>query len=558
MLLLSSSYVYFNSLPQRAILEETSQRSLDLSTQRFQSRLGVASSDLKVISNVLSMKIFLDGGDVRGLQKQFVTFLDDKPFYRQVRYIDEAGNELVRADLKGDRAVLVTGKDLEQKSARHFFQNAMALPPGTVSVSRLDLKMTHGKLEEPYLPVLRFSTRVTDSEGKARGIVVLTYDANILLELPQSPVSAAEIYVTNDKGFYLKSVSDADEFTFMFPKKEQSSFGRRFPRAWSEIANGTEGRIDLSDGLFYYSTLNARGETPTEVAFQRHKTVDAEKWKLIIRIPPAYFAAQRKQAMEWLAYFNLIGLLAITPLLYYYARLRVNQAENQKQIERMKDEFVSVVSHELRTPLTSIRGALGLLNTDAVRNDPHKSRRMAELALSNTDRLVHLINNILDMEKIRAGNLPLDIRPCNSRQLLVQSSEMMRGMAEKHQVVLHVQGDGHELPADAFRFGQVLNNLVGNAIKYSTEASVVEMWSEARNGEVVFGIKDTGRGIPPDKKEVIFGRFQQVDASDSRAMGGSGLGLAISRSIVLQHRGRIWVESEPEQGSTFYVALPRS
>jgi signal transduction histidine kinase len=405
---------------------------------------------------------------------------------------------------------------------------------------------------------LRFSTRVADSEGKPRGIVVLTYDANILLELAQPPVAAAEIYVTNDKGFFLKSVNDSDEFSFMFPDAPQSSFGQRYPAAWGAISLATEGRIDARDGLFFFSTLNSRQEGGTELAFQRHKTVDAEKWKLIIRIPPAYFAAQRKQAIEWLLYFNLIGLAAITPLLYYYARLRTNQAENQRQIERMKDEFVSVVSHELRTPLTSIRGALGLLNTDPVRNDPHKSRRMAELALSNTDRLVHLINNILDMEKIRAGSLPLDIRDCNSRQLLVTSSEMMRGMAEKHQVVLHVQGDGHDVPADAFRFGQVLNNLVGNAIKYSPEASVVEMWSEARNGEIVFGVRDKGRGIPSDKKDAIFGRFQQVDASDSRAMGGSGLGLAISRSIVLQHRGRIWVESEPEQGSTFYVALPRS
>lgn len=557
LLLLSSTYVYFTSRPQQTLLEEATQRSLELSTQRFQARLGFAASDLKVVSNFLSLKKYLDHGDARSMEQQFAAFIEDKPFYHQIRYIDENGQERVRADLVEGHGSTIKGKDLELKAARHFFQAAMALPPGVISLSRLDLKVSHGKIEDPPHPVLRFSTRVQDSAGKPRGIVVITYDANILLELAQAPVSESAIYVTNQDGFFLKGRNE-DEFTFMFPERAQVKFAQRFPDVWARVSADSEGSVAAKDGLFYFSTLNAREEFGSELAFQRHRMVDVEKWKLIIHIPGAYFAAQRRRSFEWLFYFNAIGLLLLTPLLFYFARLQAGRAESQRQIEKMKDEFVSVLSHELRTPLTSIRGALGLLNTEAVRNDPLKSRRMAELALSNSERLVHLINNILDMERFRSGRVELDLKPCNSRQMLVQTCEAMRGMAEKQKVVLHVQGEGHEIAADQFRFTQVLTNILGNAIKYSPEASVVELWSERRDGEVVFAIKDQGRGIPAHMKEAIFGRFQQVDTSDSRSMGGSGLGLAISKSIVQQHKGRIWVESAPEQGSIFYVALPGS
>lgn len=556
LLLLSSTYVYFEGRPERALLEETTARNIELSTQRFQARLGFAASDLKVVSNFLSLKLFLDRGEKAPLQKQFFAFIEDKPFYRQIRYIDEQGREQVRADLKDGKARIISGESLERKAGRHFFETAMKLPVGQVSISPLDLRFQNDKLEQPLSPVLRFSTRVADSEGRPRGIVVLTYDANIFLELPQAPVAAAEIYVTNDKGQFLQAPAKADEFLFMFPEKPQSTFASRFSDVWQHVIAEPEGKFESASGLYFFSTLNAK-ESDSEAAFKKHKTVDAEQWKLIVRIPREYFNAQRARTIEWLFYFNFIAVLLLLPLIYYYASMRVHQVESQRQIERMKDEFVSVVSHELRTPLTSIRGALGLLNTEQVRNDPDKSRRMLELALSNSDRLVHLINNILDLERLRSGNIELDVKECNSRQLLVQAAETMRGMAEKQHVVLQVKGKGHAMKADAFRLSQVLTNLLGNAIKYSPNAGVVELWSESRDSEVVFGIKDQGRGIPPNKKDEIFGRFQQVDASDSRAMGGSGLGLAISKSIVQQHRGRIWVESEPEKGSTFYVAIPR-
>ncbi len=227
-------------------------------------------------------------------------------------------------------------------------------------------------------------------------------------------------------------------------------------------------------------------------------------------------------------------------------------------VEKMKNEFVSVVSHELRTPLTSMRGALGILASGMLKDHPQKGQRMLEIALNNTDRLVRLINDILDIERITYGKVTLAKQNCDIAELMVQAVDAMQGMAEKAGVTLVVTPMSALLRVDGDRIVQTLTNLLSNAIKFSQAGTTVLLSAEYwKNGtEVLLQVKDQGRGIPTDKLETIFERFQQVDTSDSRAYGGTGLGLAICRSIVAQHGGQIWAESTLGQGSIFYFTLP--
>jgi PAS domain S-box-containing protein len=230
----------------------------------------------------------------------------------------------------------------------------------------------------------------------------------------------------------------------------------------------------------------------------------------------------------------------------------------RREVERMKDEFVSVVSHELRTPLTSIRGSLGLLAAGKLGEVPEKGRRMLEIAVQNTDRLVRLINDILDIERIESGTVTMELKPVDASDLVQQSVEVMSAMGEKAGVRLSARADAQPLEADPDRILQVLTNLLSNAIKFSPPDAEVSLTTEPGDGEVVFRVRDQGRGIPADRLESIFERFSQVDSSDARDKGGTGLGLAICRSIVQQHGGRIWVESTPGVGSTFTFTLPTS
>jgi len=225
-------------------------------------------------------------------------------------------------------------------------------------------------------------------------------------------------------------------------------------------------------------------------------------------------------------------------------------------LDRLKDEFISTVSHELRTPLTSIRGALGLLSSGILGDVNEKASNLLRIAVNNSDRLVRLINDILDLERIQSGKEPLAFRGVQLAQIVRQAIDGMAPVADAAGVQLIHDTTQVEIGADPDRLLQVITNLLSNAVKFSPPSSTISIMLRPGTSGVTLSVIDQGRGIPADKLEAIFGRFQQVDASDSRQKGGSGLGLAICRTIVNQHSGRIWAERNPVRGSTFRVFLP--
>ena len=236
--------------------------------------------------------------------------------------------------------------------------------------------------------------------------------------------------------------------------------------------------------------------------------------------------------------------------------LNFRDVSQRQALDRMKDEFVSTVSHELRTPLTSIRGSLGLLSTGLLGEVNEKAANLLRIAVNNSDRLVRLINDILDLERMESGRAPLSFRTCSLSELAQQAIEAVTPVADNASVKLVLRTSAIEFVADPDRLQQVITNLLSNAIKFSPPDSTVTVSIEQSEEGVSLSVADEGRGIPADKLETIFDRFQQVDASDSRQKGGTGLGLAICRTIVDQHGGRIWAEQNPICGSNFRMFLP--
>lgn len=233
------------------------------------------------------------------------------------------------------------------------------------------------------------------------------------------------------------------------------------------------------------------------------------------------------------------------------------------QIDRMKSEFISIVSHELRTPLTSIHGSLGILASGLLKPDSDQGKRMLQIAVDSTNRLMRLINDILDIERIESGRVTMAKELCTVESLITEAVNVAQTLADQAGVTLSVTSLPLQIWVDPDRIVQTLTNLLSNAIKFSPAGNTVWLTAEIQSQEsdtnhptLLFAVKDQGRGIPADKLDSIFGRFQQVDSSDSRNHEGTGLGLAICRSIVQQHEGRIWVESELGQGSTFFFTLP--
>jgi PAS domain S-box-containing protein len=236
----------------------------------------------------------------------------------------------------------------------------------------------------------------------------------------------------------------------------------------------------------------------------------------------------------------------------------VRDLRERKEAERLKDEFVSTVSHELRTPLTSIAGSLSLMDAGVAGPLPEKAARLTHIAKTSCERLVRLINDLLDMQKIAAGKIQLQDAPIDLRDVIRAAEETISGMASERRVPVNVVAPAEPVMVrgDADRLVQVLVNLLSNAMKFSPEGERVDLTLVAADGRATIHVRDRGPGVPESFQGSLFRRFAQADGSAGRAVGGSGLGLAISREIVERHRGVIKLAETSDKGAVFAVELP--
>lgn len=235
----------------------------------------------------------------------------------------------------------------------------------------------------------------------------------------------------------------------------------------------------------------------------------------------------------------------------------IRDISERKHVDKIKTEFISTVSHELRTPLTSIRGSLGMLKSGVLGEVPEKANRMVELAHNNTERLINLVNDILDVEKIQAGKIELKLEALNLTELVKQSIAANEAYATSCQVTLDFSSelDDFQVYADEQRLQQVMANLISNSSKFSPEHGHVSIHIKKVNQFIRVSVSDQGEGIPEEYRSKIFQKFSQVDSSDTRQKGGTGLGLNITKAIIEQHGGHIDYTSVEGKGSTFFFEL---
>jgi PAS domain S-box-containing protein len=355
--------------------------------------------------------------------------------------------------------------------------------------------------------------------------------------------------------------------------KAEEKFAKVFRSSPNPIAIATvsDARfIDVNPSFLKmsgYSLDEVIGNTATELNLGKNTVAIAQTIQLLPETGSLYnlefeFSTKCAELKTILISLELIDLAGVP-----CALLIANDITERKRLE---NEFISLVSHELRTPLTSTMGALDLLGSEQLGTLNEQGQKVLSIATTNTERLIRLVNDILDLERMKSGKIFTRKMKYNAADLLTNATEAMQAMADQFQVKLIINPVEVELWADPDRLLQTLTNLLSNAIKFSEPGDTVYISAtlsesqgvESKENEpllpkyLLITIQDQGRGIPEDKLQIIFERFQQVDASDSRNKGGTGLGLAICRDIIQQHDGKIWVQSILGEGSTFYVLLP--
>ncbi|MFV8754131.1 sensor histidine kinase [Nannocystaceae bacterium ST9] len=316
------------------------------------------------------------------------------------------------------------------------------------------------------------------------------------------------------------------------------------------------------DGLL--SLFDGRGAASLGVAPER--VAGRSVFEVFAHVPQLLSAVRRAMAGETMVTTAPIGSMTFelrcSPALTRDHRIAgvvgiATDITERARIERLKNEFVSIVSHELRTPLTSIRGSLGLLDGGVAGALPGRAQDLVKIALTNTERLIRLVNDILDLDKIETGRLELRSDALDPTELADHAIAELAAYAEASGVALIREfSRTGEVRGDRDRLLQVLINLLSNAIKFSKPGDSIRLEIDASPGAVRFAVCDEGPGIAEDQMPKLFRKFSQLDESDTRATGGSGLGLAISKAIVDAHGGTIGVTSKPGMGARFHFEIP--
>jgi PAS domain S-box-containing protein len=236
----------------------------------------------------------------------------------------------------------------------------------------------------------------------------------------------------------------------------------------------------------------------------------------------------------------------------------VHDISARKEAERLKQEFVAMISHDLRTPLTSVKGTLSMIAEGVYDTTTEVGKKRLNTAQESIDRLINLINDLLDIEKMEAGMLQMQIEDADLAEIIRRSIDAVSGFAEKRQIAIECEKIDVHVNADDERLVQVVVNLLSNAIKFSPDGSTINISAVPVDRLIEVRVQDQGRGVPEPFRDSIFERFKQVQESDGKLRSGTGLGLAICRAIVQAHDGTIGLQSEENKGSTFWFRIPFS
>ncbi|HET7362112.1 MAG TPA: ATP-binding protein [Burkholderiales bacterium] len=341
-------------------------------------------------------------------------------------------------------------------------------------------------------------------------------------------------------------------------------FFERAPIAVLELdAQGVILEINqAAEFLFGYAAAELIGQSVKALVLAKYQPeFDAEWAKLVATRKPLAGLKVRNPRRDGL---TIVCEWTVTPLVNPEGQLISVIAQGrditaQLEAERLKKEFTSTLSHELRTPLTSIIGSLQLINAGVLGDVPKDVAELTEVAERNGQRLLDLINDILDIEKIDSGKLTLNPQVLRVDELVREAMVLNKGFGDRFKVRFEARGElsPHEVTADHKRLLQVMTNLLSNAAKFSPEGQVVEISTEERTDCMRVAVHDRGPGIPESFRARVFGRFNQADSTTSRQKGGTGLGLAICKRLVEMMQGRIGFQDREGGGTTFWFELPR-
>ena len=478
----------------------------------------------------------------KSLEAIFVGMMQNKKVYLQLRYIDEAGNEVVRVNFERGHPTVVPEKELQNKADYYYFKEATKLSRDEIYISSIDLNKEYGAIEIPYKPTLRYAIPIFGKQGERRGIVV----ANILMGgiLDRFRTFKAKkglnIYYIDSDGYYLYNSGHRDrEWGGPLDLNTGWNLKNDYELSWEGLLKQGGGQVysrKNREYLFFKRTELSPGSNLFSV--------------MVIGVSRGlYWLPLRVEISITIAVF-----LFVFAIFFFLSKYFSKQMEKYEQI---KDSLTHMIVHDLNNPLMAISGRLELLKMDEGSFNEEQKENLKSALLSSQD-LRTMISNLLDINKMEEGKIVLRSEKFQIGGLIKEVIGQMSVIAqsEDKSFSLDVSEEIPDISADKELIRRVVANLINNAIKHSPSKVTifVKAFFNQNDGSVHVRVKDSGEGIPKEYLSKIFEKFFQVE--NKKAKMGRGLGLTFSKMAVEAHGGKIWVDSELGKGSEFTFTIP--
>lgn len=521
------------------------------------------AGDLMILAGGRTLARMLVDGTLQtrdAVTEEYLLFAQQRALYDQLRYVDVAGQEIIRVNYRGEKARAVPEAELQSKSNRYYHIATNQLPEGAIFVSPLDLNVERGQIERPAKPVIRFATPVFDERGDRRGMVILNYLGAVLLDKLRRAAATVpgEMMLINSDGYWLLGRTPEEEWGFMFPDRKERTFGHAFPDAWQTVSTLSQGQLLTTSGLFTFTTVDPHVRTLAQRRaddLNRRSASARDAWKVVSYVPRRELEARARDLVPLLVGIQ-IGLsfvlgvlcwwLARSSLLHQADRARVLQSERLAAI----GEAMAGLAHESRNALQRSQAGLEML-----------ARRVGDRpeSLAIVDEVQSAHEHLRDLyEEVQSYAAPLQLNP---------ETVDLRALIEE--VWLHLAGEREgsaiefvAVPSecdpscmvDRRAIGQVVRNILENAIAACKPRGKIAV---AISPAVIDGrpaidvaIRDSGPGLSTEQRRHLF------DAFFTTKEHGTGLGLAIAKRIVDGHGGTISA-GDIGPGAVIRMTLPR-
>ncbi|WP_025865563.1 sensor histidine kinase [Prolixibacter bellariivorans] len=493
--------------------------------------------------------------------------MDKKRSYDQVRYLDIHGKEIFRVNRNNGEVTVIPRKNLQDKSDRYYFKDAIKLKKGYIYISPFDLNVENQKIEKPFRPVVRICIPVYNEANEKVGVDVLNYDGSLLLKdlNEQSSIGIGENYLINHDGYFLMAPDTSMEWGFLFKEKKDLTIKKLFPNEYQRILQTEDGQFRSRRGLFTVCTAYPLKEIGDK-EFTSYYPKDYS-WKVISFVPRKMLSYGALLPVKTICYLYLLSLIIWLTAAYIYANVTYRKfqlhhqlVESEKKLQKAvetKDRFFSIISHDLKNVSGAMSQYLDYMNENQDSfSKEERSMHMKEVTIAS-NKHNKLLHEILDWSRLQQGKIDFHPVSVSVKELFDEQIALVDLALKNKELQVEMKSEPDLVVfADKGMLNTIFRNLIDNAIKFSYRNNRIELLAKANNDTVELTVRDFGMGMTKSDAQKVFDLTSRVQQRGTEKESGTGFGLKLVGELVHKNGGQIKVVSEQGKGSAFVVTLP--